>query len=715
MCLKKAAILYKHFFMLKNIAFFSMALTTAMAQAQAPVPAKKPFVIETHGDKRTDDYYWMNQYWLKGPDSAEVVKYLTAENDFYNKENAHTTQFQENLFKEIVGRIKQTDQSVPYFKNGYWYITKYEEGKEYPIYTRKKGSLTAAEEVLIDANEMAKEHKYFAVGSVSVSTNNTILAFTTDVVSRRKYTLYFKDLTTGKLLADKIENTSGSVTWANDNKTVFFSQINDTTLRSEKIMRYQLGGKNADLVFHETDETFNAGVYKTKSEAYIFVASYSTLSSEFRYVDANNPTKTFTVIQPRQKDFLYDVDHYGTNFYILTNWNAQNFRLMKTPVTNTVQSNWKEVIAHRENTLLEGIEIFKDYLVLSERRNAATHIRIMPWSNKGEHYLAFDEPAYVAGVGFNPEFNTKTLRFSYQSMTTPSSTYDYDMAAKTKKLLKQQEVLGGYNAADYTTERLWAKADDGTEIPISIVYKKGFQKNGKQPLLLYGYGSYGASMDPSFSSARLSLLNRGFAYAIAHIRGGQEMGRQWYLDGKMFKKKNTFTDFINCAEYLVKNNYTTPQHLYANGGSAGGLLMGAVVNMRPDLWNGIVAAVPFVDVVTTMLDESIPLTTGEFDEWGNPKNSNSYFYMKSYSPYDNVERKNYPNMLVTTGLHDSQVQYFEPAKWVAKLREYKTDKNKLYLHTNMDAGHGGASGRFQRLKEIARDYAFFLDLEGINK
>jgi oligopeptidase B len=468
-------------------------------------------------------------------------------------------------------------------------------------------------------------------------------------------------------------------------------------------------------VFHETDETFNAGVYKTKSEAYIFVASYSTLSSEFRYVDANNPTKTFTVIQPRQKDFLYDVDHYGTNFYILTNWNAQNFRLMKTPVTNTVQSNWKDVIAHRENTLLEGIEIFKDYLVLSERRNAATHIRIMPWSNKGEHYLAFDEPAYVAGVGFNPEFNTKTLRFSYQSMTTPASTYDYDMAAKTKKLLKQQEVLGGYNAADYTTERLWAKADDGTEIPISIVYKKGFQKNGQQPLLLYGYGSYGASMDPSFSSARLSLLNRGFAYAIAHIRGGQEMGRQWYLDGKMFKKKNTFTDFINCAEYLVKNNYTTPQHLYANGGSAGGLLMGAVVNMRPDLWNGIVAAVPFVDVVTTMLDESIPLTTGEFDEWGNPKNSNSYFYMKSYSPYDNVERKNYPNMLVTTGLHDSQVQYFEPAKWVAKLREYKTDKNKLYLHTNMDAGHGGASGRFQRLKEVARDYAFFLDLEGINK
>lgn len=690
------------------------ALSTALAQ-DAPVCPKVPRTLEMHGDKREDDYYWLDQYWLKGPDSSKVVDYLTAENNYFYAKMKPTEDLQGKLYNEILGRIKQTDESVPYFKNGYWYITKTEQGKEYPVYVRKKGNLTAPEEILIDVNKLAEGHKYCAIGGLSVSPDNKILAYSVDTVSRRKYTVYFKNLETGLLLTDIIPVVAGGVTWANDNKTVFYTHKNDITLRSDAIIRHQLGTPANDdkEVFRETDETYNVGVGKSKSERFIFIQSGSTLSSEVRYLDANDPLGTFKVFAPREKDMLYDIEHYQDKFYVVTNWHALNFRLMECPLDHTAKADWKELIPNRTNVLLDGIEVFKEYLVLTERSNASTQLRVIEQASKKEHYLDFGEPAYVASVAYNPEFDTKTLRFNYQSMTTPPSSFDYNMQTKAKQLLKQQEILGGYNPADYVTERLWATAKDGTKVPISVVYKKGFKKDGSQPLLLYGYGSYGYSTDPTFSSARLSLLNRGFAFAIAHVRGGQEMGRQWYEDGKMFKKKNTFTDFIDCADFLIANKFTSKQHLYANGGSAGGLLMGAITNMRPDLWHGIICAVPFVDVVTTMLDESIPLTTGEFDEWGNPKNKDSYFYMKSYSPYDNIEKKSYPNILVTTGLHDSQVQYFEPAKYVARLRELKTDNNLLMMYCNMDVGHGGASGRFQRIKETARDYSFFLMLEGI--
>lgn len=681
--------------------------------SQIPKCEKQPYVIEMFGDKRVDDYYWLNQYWLKGPDAPKVVQYLEQENSYYDQVMQPYAKLKETLYQEMVGRIKQTDQSVPYFKNGYWYISKTLEGQEYAVYTRRKGSMDATEELLLDGNKMGAGKSYFALGGLNVSPNNKILAYGVDTVSRRKYRVYFKNLETGKLLADEIPVTTGGVTWANDNKTVFYTQQNETTLRSERVMKHVLGTpvSSDELVYYEADETFSVGVGKTKSEAYIFIESGSTLSSELRFVHADRPSQPFQIFLPREKDLLYTVDHYQDEFYIVTNWDARNFRLMKCPITATDKRSWTELIPHRADVLLEGIEIFKDQLVISERAKGLTQIRVQEWKSRKEHYLDFGEQAYVAGVGYNPDFNTSVLRFSYQSMATPPSTYAYDMNTKSKTLLKQQEILGGFQADQYVTERLWANAKDGTKVPISIVYKKGFKKDGTRPLFLYAYGSYGVSTDPTFSITRLSLLDRGFAFAIAHVRGGQEMGRSWYEDGKMFKKKNTFTDFIDCAEYLIGNGYTQSNRLYASGGSAGGLLMGAIVNMRPDLWKGVIAAVPFVDVVTTMLDETIPLTTSEFDEWGNPKNKESYFYMKSYSPYDNVERKAYPNMLVTTGLHDSQVQYFEPAKWVAKLREYKTDKNILLLQTNMEAGHGGASGRFRRLKETARDYAFILSLE----
>lgn len=699
--------------MRKCILFVFTFLIMRVAYSQPPICELKPQVLEQFGDKREDPYYWLNQYWLKGPDAPKVVQYLEAENAYYNQVMKPFEGLQETLYQEMVGRIKQTDQSVPYFRNGYWYITKTEAGQEYAVYTRRKGTMDAPEELLINGNQLGAGKSYFALGGMSVSPNNKILAYGVDTVSRRKYRIHFKDLTTGQMLVDEIPVTTGGVTWANDNKTVFYTQQNETTLRSERVMKHVLGTpvSQDELVYYEADETFSVGIGKTKSEAYIFIESESTLSSELRYIKADQPQESFQVFLPRQKDLLYTVDHYQDDFYIVTNWQARNFRLMKCPIKKTAQSAWIEVIPHREQVLLEGIQIFSRYLVVSERSNALTQIRIQEWKSKKEHYLDFGEQAYVAGVGYNPEFNTEKLRFSYQSMATPPTTYDYHMQEKKKTILKQLEVVGGYDPSQYTTERLWVTAGDGTRVPMSIVYKKGFRKNGQSPLLLYGYGSYGVSTDPTFSISRLSLLDRGFAFAIAHVRGGQEMGRSWYEDGKMFKKKNTFTDFIDCAEYLIKEKYTSPAHLYASGGSAGGLLMGAVVNMRPDLWNGIIAAVPFVDVVTTMLDESIPLTTSEFDEWGNPKNKESYDYMKSYSPYDNVTRKSYPNMLVTTGLHDSQVQYFEPAKWVAKLRTYKTDSNLLLLQTNMEAGHGGASGRFRRLKETARDYTFLLSLE----
>jgi oligopeptidase B len=679
---------------------------------QPPRPAKKPYKMEIHGHVRVDDYYWMNER-----DSKEVIDYLNAENAYTNAVLKHTKDFQETLFNEMVGRIKQTDLSVPYRLRGYYYYSRYDEGKEYPIYCRKKGSLDAAEEVMLDVNKLAEGHSYCDVVGLTVSPDNNLLAYGVDFVSRRKYTLYIKNLLTGEVMEKTVENTDGSYVWANDNKTLFYDIKDEVTLRSFKIRRHILGTPaSADTdVYEENDETFSCSVYKSKSEEYIFIGSYSTLTSEVRFIKASEPWGEFKIIQPRERDHLYSAEHFEDHFYISTNWNAKNFRLMKTPIIQTGKENWVEVIPHRKDVLIDGFEIFKQYLVLEERQNGLNQLHVKSWDGKVDYLIDFTEPTYSVALNVNMDFDTEVLRYSYTSLITPHSVYDFNMRTRHKTLLKQQEVLGGYDARLYESKRLYATATDGTKIPISLVYKRGIQLDGKNPLLLYGYGSYGVSMDPYFSSARLSLIDRGFIFAIAHIRGGQEMGRQWYEDGKLLKKKNTFTDFIDCALYLIDQKYTSPQHLYCMGGSAGGLLIGAVVNMRPDLFKGAIAQVPFVDVVTTMLDESIPLTTGEFDEWGNPKDKTYYDYMLSYSPYDNVTRQPYPNMLITTGYHDSQVQYFEPAKWVAKLRENNTGSSKILFFCEMEAGHGGKSGRFQRLREIALEYAFLLDLEGISK
>jgi oligopeptidase B len=683
---------------------------------KAPVAEIKPKQRIIHGDTVTDNYYWMIDYFKQGPDSTATVDYLKAENAYLDTMMSGTDKLQEDLFKEMKGRIKEKDESVPVFKNGYFYYSRTEEGKQYSKYCRKKGSLDSKEELLLDIDELAKGHAYYSAAGFSVSPDNKLLAYGVDKVSRRQYTILIKNLETGELLKDEIKNTEGAAIWAADNKTLFYTAKNPVTLLSEKIQKHKLGSDalKDPVVYEEKDKSNYIGVDKSKSGKYIFIYSSATLSSEARMIPADQPDAAFKVFTPRTKEVLYSVITLDDKFLILTNWKAKNFRLMECPLNETEKENWKEVIPHRKDVLLEEVEEFKDFLVISERKNGLMQLRIRDLSGP-EHYIDFGEPAYTASVGGNPEYNSKTLRYIYTSMTTPVSVFDYNMGTRAKKLMKQQEVIGGYNAADYTTERLYATAKDGTKIPISIVYKKGLEKDGKAPLLLYAYGSYGHSMDAAFSINNLSLLNRGFVYAIAHIRGGQEMGRQWYEDGKLMKKMNTFTDFIDCGKFLADSKFTSPEHLYAQGGSAGGLLMGAIVNLQPDLWHGVIAQVPFVDVVNTMLDESIPLTTNEFDEWGNPKNKAAYAYMKSYSPYENVEKKAYPNILVTTGLHDSQVQYFEPAKWVAKLRANKTDKNILLLKTNMEFGHGGASGRFDYLKDIALNYAFIFSLEGIEK
>jgi len=683
----------------------------------APVAKIKPYNRILHGDTVVDNYNWMTDYFKKGPDSNNVVDYLKAENAYVDSMMKDTKIFQANLYQEMKARIKEKDESVPFFKNGYYYYNRTEEGKQYYKICRKKGSLEAKEEIMLDVDEMAKGKSYYAVSGTQISEDNRLLAYGVDEVSRRQYSIYVKNLETGEIYTDVIKGTGGDPVWAADNKTFFYTANNPVSLLSEKIKRHTMGGEVAKdaVVYEEKDKTNYIGVSKSKNDRFIFIVSQATLSSEWRWIHAAKPTESFTVFQPRMKEVLYDVTPLEDKFLVRTNRDAKNFRLMECGLDKTDSSEWKELVPHRTDVLLQGVEEFKDFIVLNERKNGLVTLRVKAISGGGDHYIDFGEPAYNAGTGANAEYNSKVLRYYYTSLTTPPSTFDYDMLTKEKKLLKQQEVAGGYNIQHYTTERLYATAKDGTKIPVSIVYKKGIEKNGSSPLLLYGYGSYGASMDASFSSSRLSLLNRGFIFAIAHIRGGQEMGRFWYEDGKMMKKKNSFTDFIDCAEYLVKEKYTSYSHLYAQGGSAGGLLMGAVINMAPHLWNGVVAQVPFVDVVNTMLDESIPLTTNEFDEWGNPKNKDAYQYMKSYSPYENIERKQYPNMLVTTGLHDSQVQYFEPAKWVAKLRAMKTDNNLLLLHTNMDFGHGGASGRFDYLKDVALNFAFLLSLEGITK
>lgn len=701
---------------------------------EPPIAAVRPHAMTMHGHTRIDNYYWLNER-----ENPEVIAYLEAENQYVDACLKHTEPLQEQLFKEITGRIKQDDNSVPIKIRDYYHYTRFEEGKEYPIYCRKKHSLEAPEEIILDGNQLAEGHAFFDIGEVSLSEDDRLLAYSVDTVSRRIYTVFVKDLESGQLVGDPIENTSGNLVWASDNQTLFYG-VKDETLRPCKIMRHRLGTKAAEdvEVYNESDETFVCYISKTKSRKYLIINSESTMSSECRILESDQPENDFRVFQERQPDMLYGIDHYGGHFYIQTNADgARNYKIMRTPIEQTEKKHWTEVVAHREQVMIEGFTIFNKFFVIEEREGGLVKIRVTSWDGTTDYYIDFGEPAYTASVGANPEFDVVTLRFAYTSMTTPSSVFEYDMEKRTKTLLKQQEVVGGYNTSDYITERLMVPSHDGVLVPMSIVYKKevavepvetpqtfgsalrSFERpQGPQaqepqlnrPLVLYGYGSYGSSMDAYFSVARLSLLDRGFIWAIAHIRGGEEMGRQWYEDGKMLHKKNTFLDFIACAEYLVKQGYTSPDKMFAMGGSAGGLLMGAVVNMRPDLWKGIIAQVPFVDVVTTMLDESIPLTTGEYDEWGNPNEKQYYDYMLSYSPYDNVEAKDYPAMLITTGLHDSQVQYWEPAKWAAKLRAMKTDKNPLYLKTEMDYGHGGASGRFEGFKEVVLEYAFMLDV-----
>lgn len=681
---------------------------------QPPVAKIVPKTLEKHGDKRIDNYYWLNER-----ENPEVIDYLNKENEYYQKSTAHTKQLQDELFLEMKGRIKEDDSSVPYLYNGYYYITRFEKGKDYPIYSRKKGSLDAKEEIMFDCNEMAKGHAYFNLAGINVSEDNKWVAFGVDLVSRRQYTIQIKNLETGEILPVKLENTTGGSTWAGDNKTLFYTRKDAQTLRSDKIYKHTLGtDPSADImVFHEKNDTFNTFVYKEKSKKYLVIGSSSTLTSEYQILDAKNPDGEFKVFQKRTRGLEYSISHYGDSFYIVTNKDkATNFKLMKTPETATAAENWKDLIGHRKDVLLEGIEIFKDYLVVEERSNGLNKIQIRPWNGKGEYYLPFAIETYTAYTTTNVDFDTEILRYGYQSLATPSSVIDFNMRTQEKKVLKEQEVLGGkFDKNNYVEERIWATATDGTKVPISMVYRKGIKKDAKNPFLLYAYGSYGATMDPYFSSTRLSLLDRGFIYAIAHIRGGEDLGREWYENGKLLKKINTFTDFIDCSKFVIAEKYTSPQHLYAEGGSAGGLLMGAIVNMNPELYNGVIAQVPFVDVITTMLDDTIPLTTGEYDEWGNPNEKKYYDYMLSYSPYDQVKAQAYPNMYVSTGLHDSQVQYWEPAKWVAKLRVMKTNDKQLFLDTNMDAGHGGASGRFEALKELAKEFTFLLDLEKIKK
>ncbi|MCF6169389.1 MAG: S9 family peptidase [Bacteroidales bacterium] len=681
-------------------------------QMNPPIAKKIPAEFKEHGNTRIDNYYWLNQR-----EDAEVIDYLKAENAYTKTILKETETLQKKIYDEIVGRIKQTDMSVPYRVKAFEYYTRFEKKKEYPVYCRKSLKTNGGEEeIMLDGNKLAEGHPYFQIGGWEVSHNNQLLAYSVDTVSRRKYTIHFKNLKTGEVYDESIRNTSGGMVWANDNKTVYYT-VKDETLRPFKIFSHILGTavENDRLVYHESDPVYNTFIYKTKSEKYLVIGSESTLSSEYRILDANHPEGTFSVFQPRQEKLEYSISHQGNRFLILTNDKAKNFRLMETPENITGMENWKEVIAHRDDVLLEEVDVFQGFFVLTERKNGLRQFRVFDLKKGKEHYLSFDEADYYAYTTANPDYFSKLLRYGYTSLKTPNSIYDYDMVTRGKTLLKQLEVVGGYNADAYLTERLYATARDGVLVPISIVYKKGFQKNGQQPLLLYGYGSYGYSIESGFRSSRLSLLDRGFALAYAHIRGGEEMGREWYENGKLLKKKNTFFDFIDCAEYLLAENYTSTDKLFAMGGSAGGLLVGAVVNYRPDLFKGVIAAVPFVDVVTTMLDESIPLTTGEYDEWGNPNEKKYYDYMLSYSPYDQVEKKDYPAMLVTTGLHDSQVQYWEPAKWVAKLRDMKTDDNILLLHTNMDFGHGGASGRFETYKETAMEDAFMLKLLGESK
>jgi len=677
-----------------------------------PKAEKIPVSFKKFNDIRIDDYYW-----LKERDNPEVIDYLERENDYYEKMTSHTLDLQDKLFNEIKNKIKEDDESVPYFLNGYWYKTKYEEGLGYPIYTRYKDSLSNKEEILFNCNELAEKHDYFNLSNFQISSDNKIVAYSIDTVSRRLYTIQFKNLETGEIYNDKIINSSGSFAWANDNSTLFYTNRDVNTLRNDKIFKHKLSTdyENDELIYFENDETFYTNVSKSKSKKYIIISSYSTLTSEFQFLPADSINKDFKLFNKRKRGVEYSINHYDDHFFIITNKdNAYNYKLMKTKINKTSSENWTDVIEHRKNILIEGIDIFKDHLVVSERVNGLNRINIKKWDDSENYFLNFDNETFSANTTTNLDFDSKKLRYAYNSLNEPYSVVEFDMTTKEKIILKQHEVLDKkFNKNNYVTERIWADSKDGNQIPISLIYKKGIKKDGSNPLLLYGYGSYGNTIDPSFSISRLSLLDRGFIYAIAHVRGSEYLGRDWYEQGKLLNKKNSFNDFVDTTKFLISKGYTSSKHCYAYGGSAGGLLMGAVLNIAPELYNGVIAAVPFVDVITTMLDETIPLTTSEYDEWGNPNQKQYYNYMMSYSPYDNVSKVNYPNLLVTTGLHDSQVQYWEPAKWVAKLRDYKLDKNYLFLNTNMETGHGGSSGRFEAIKDLAKEYAFILDLENI--
>ena len=709
---------------MKNIyLILTLILSACMQKSTIPKATKKPYEMTEHGNTRIDNYYWMrltdDQKSAKKYDNqtTEVVEYIEDENSYLESNLSHTKNFQNDLFEEIVGRIEKDDESVPYFDNGYFYYSRYESGKEYAIHCRKKGSLDGHEEILLDENILADGFDYFAIGGRRVSPDNKWLAYGVDTLSRRIYEIHFKNLETGEVLETTIPNSSYGVAWANDNKTVFYTSKNEITLLGEKIWRHKMGSKSSNdkLIYFEKDDTFYTGVYRSKSGKFIIIYHQSTIVSDYQILNADSPDGSFKKFTKRGTEHEYSIDHYNDKFYIITNWKAKNNRLMETPDKRTSMSNWKEVISHRDDVHLLGMEIFKNHLVLNERKNGLRGLRVIHQKSGKDEHLDFGEETYTASISVNEEFDTNILRYSYTSMVTPRSTYDYNMDSGTFDLMKEQKVVGGYDKSLYHSERIYAIGRDGNKVPISMVYKKDMKKDAQQNLLLYAYGSYGSTRDPSFSSTRLSLLDRGFIYAIAHVRGGQIYGRQSYDDGKMLNKKNTFYDFIDAAKYLVEKKYTDSQHLFAEGGSAGGLLIGAVVNMEPELWKGAIAAVPFVDVITTMLDASIPLTSGEWDEWGNPKEKKYYDYMLSYSPYDQITDRNYPNLLVTSGFFDSQVQYWEPLKYVAKLRDNWQGENKLYLHMNMDAGHGGKSGRFRRYREVALEYAFMFDLAGVKE
>jgi len=692
------------------IVFTLGACSSEDAAPTAPTPEKRPQTLELHGDKRLDNYFW-----LRERENPEVIAYLEAENAHTENVLSPYKGLQGVLFEEMKSRMKQDDESAPYKRGDYFYSVRYAEDREYPIYVRRKGSLDAPEEVMLDVNKLAGDADYFSVRGFSVSPDDRIAAYGVDATGRRFYDLYFLNLETGELLPDQIRNTTSNFVWANDSQTILYGKQHPDTLRSYQVLRHRLGNAEDALVYEEEDETNSLYVYKSLASKHLFLISAQTLSTEIRYVSADSPHDTPKVFLPREANHEYAVADGGDRFYVISNDGARNFKLMEVPLDDTSKGTWRELVAHRDNALIEDVEVFQNYLVVTIVEDGLKQMEVMNRQTGEMRRIEFDEEVYTAYADGNVEFESGLFRYSYESMTTPESSYDYDLATEAHTLIKEREVVGSFDRNDYVTERLFATARDGTKVPVSIVYRKGMVKNGRNPLLQYAYGSYGSSTTPSFSSDRLSLLDRGFAFAMAHVRGGSELGREWYYSGRQLKKKNTFTDFIDVSQFLIDEGYTSPEHLYAYGGSAGGLLMGAVLNMAPELYKGVLAAVPFVDVVTTMLDADIPLTSGEWDEWGNPNEKEFYDYMLSYSPYDNVRKTDYPNILVTTGLHDSQVQYWEPAKWVAKLREYKTDDNMLALKTDMSAGHSGKTGRFRRIEDTALYYSFFMGLEGIRE